>query len=700
MLKIIKKIIGLSIFIISIVMIFTEQSIALSADTHGVINVYIVDPSKGFSGYSLDEYLKNNLGISDGVTAKFDSKMVQEWIGYGGKQEDAGFRSINHFLNPIDNTGVGYSALIWATLPTASQDYSPFASWSDVRGYYFRALTSTDKTTREDYFALTFQGVGQIMHLVQDMSVPAHARNDEHPTIWLVKKGDPYEQWVEKNTDQETPFSTKYPAYDYPYSNAFFLIPQLFDSGQYPDIYNKLDPNITVSQKNIGLSEYTNANFLSKNNIFKDFDYPAYKPGISITENNETINGEEILYLKKIAEGEKINYFARAGRFYKKLPTEYKDLALMIDDEKVHNAYADLLIPRAVGYSSQVLKYFFRGQMDVKCLPVIEDDKMTYVELDIKNATPDEAMTNGKLMLTVKYTNSNNEEKLFKARYWNVSEGTTSEYATIQSLNPGESLNEVLFLFPENTQIPIDQWDSIKLTLTYQGKLGNEEGAVIGKVFNPGKLKFNEEWNNGLTGNNNWYHVADNYTDPNCANLTGYNTTSQSGTFLVKDNAATIGSYSLSCGTHFNKSLIYSGKDTHFPIPITPNTSIQFKVPQMTTNAPNPEWDYDGNWQIMEVWLTDGQYNYVFMFSLGEQFFYSPDPHVYYFTFDPGYMMVDSFESLFQLYGINMPANLQLIQIDFYQKANSTTTLAGQQKMVVDFVRIIEEEDTTSDRTP
>ena len=109
----IKKIYGICILIISIIVMLVVNSIALSPNAHKAINIYIVDPSKGFSGYSLDRYLKNNLGISDGVTAKFNSKMLQEWIGDGGAKEDAGFRSLNHFLNPLTDKGtLGYYSAV------------------------------------------------------------------------------------------------------------------------------------------------------------------------------------------------------------------------------------------------------------------------------------------------------------------------------------------------------------------------------------------------------------------------------------------------------------------------------------------------------------------------------------------------------------------------------------------------------------
>jgi hypothetical protein len=431
-----RKIFGICILTISIVMLFSIQSIALSIDTHRAINVYIVDPSKGFSGYSLDKYLKNNLGMSDGVTAKFNSKIVQEWIGDGGVNEDDGVRWRNHFLNPINDEGLWdsfKSALKWATLPVGGQDFS----WDDVRASYRDALIAKDKTTRESSFAKTFRGVGQIMHLVQDMSVPAHTRNDSHPI------SDGYESWAKKNINDAKKIN--YSAYNNysPFNTSLFLIPQLFDTPQ----YNGTNPSITLSN-NIGLAEFTNANFLSADTIFKNFDYPSYKPGISMAESPTTISGKRVLYLKKIGEGATINHFARAGRFLEKLPAEHKELNLTIKDDNIHQDYADLLIPRAIGYSSQVLKYFFRGQLDVS----LGDGN-----IKIKNAS-DETISNGE----------------FKLYYDNAGGGRTLlTSAAAMTLAPnGQGEQTITFNKPEG---------ATSYMLVYQGQLGAETNAVIGK---------------------------------------------------------------------------------------------------------------------------------------------------------------------------------------------------------------------------
>jgi hypothetical protein len=77
------------------------------------------------------------------------------------------------------------------------QTQSPygFYSWNDVRGYFYDALTAPDQITKERKLAETFRGLGQLMHLVQDMSVPEHTRDDGH-YIGSTGLATHYEQWV------------------------------------------------------------------------------------------------------------------------------------------------------------------------------------------------------------------------------------------------------------------------------------------------------------------------------------------------------------------------------------------------------------------------------------------------------------------------------------------------------------------------
>src|SRR3990170_360592 len=173
---------------------------ALNVETHKALNEYIATKVITPNGVSLKAYLIDQLKFGSGIEEKFtangETHMVWEWLRDGGEYEDVPrwylmyLRSRNHFHNPINeqgfsgiwDTGVlsGMSAINWALLPQNTQSPGGYYSWADVRSYYFQALTSTDKDARSNNFAQTFRGIGQLMHLVQDMSVPEHTRNDGH----------------------------------------------------------------------------------------------------------------------------------------------------------------------------------------------------------------------------------------------------------------------------------------------------------------------------------------------------------------------------------------------------------------------------------------------------------------------------------------------------------------------------------------
>lgn len=188
-------------FLIVILLMNFQSVYSLNVETHMAINGTI---AKGnMNDFSLDSYLKNNLGISEGVNEYFNYKKIYEWLQVGGKYEDEPpwsipyIRSLNHFHNPITEEGfkgdcfglsLCVSSTVWALMPLGTQSSTTGNySWLDARDYYYKALISSTKTERDTNFAETFRGLGQLMHLVQDASVPEHARNDFH--IW----GEGYE---------------------------------------------------------------------------------------------------------------------------------------------------------------------------------------------------------------------------------------------------------------------------------------------------------------------------------------------------------------------------------------------------------------------------------------------------------------------------------------------------------------------------
>ncbi|MFH2047594.1 MAG: hypothetical protein ABIK92_20895 [Pseudomonadota bacterium] len=192
-----KNIFILFVIIAAFISLFYVTKIsALEAPTHRAINERITDKNLTFNNFSLKQHLIEQLGFQNGIETPIKNKWVIKWLSDGGEMEDKPggwclphWRQRNHFHNPIDNTGFsgvwdtgfysGMSVIDWALQPLNSQ-YCGYYSWWDARSYYFKALTDPDKDTREINFAKTFRALGQVMHLVQDMSVPEHVRNDGH----------------------------------------------------------------------------------------------------------------------------------------------------------------------------------------------------------------------------------------------------------------------------------------------------------------------------------------------------------------------------------------------------------------------------------------------------------------------------------------------------------------------------------------
>ncbi len=194
-----KKISLIILFITT--MIWASQSFPLEKITHQAINKNIAN--RTINGFSLNNYLINDLGFKEGIKEKLrigsEEKEIFRWIGDGGQKEDEpdGLirtvlnrgRSNNHFHNPLetwDQAGLdayigplhysGQSSILWSQ--NSNQDPGGKWSWYDARDYFYKGLTLTSKLGRDSAMANTFRALGQLMHLIEDASVPAHVRND------------------------------------------------------------------------------------------------------------------------------------------------------------------------------------------------------------------------------------------------------------------------------------------------------------------------------------------------------------------------------------------------------------------------------------------------------------------------------------------------------------------------------------------
>src|SRR3989344_3235710 len=166
--------------------------------THKALTQEII---KNFNAY----YPKLKLGAIESAAVEVGS------IG-----EDDGVRALHHFYDPVYNRGLfgQLSAKNWAqnTLAQAGA-FRPLAG--AITGI-FGAPTdySWDRAVYDYVWAdksRGLDGLGHILHLIEDMSVPDHTRNDAHPPYGdkLFHQASPYEHWADKwNTETISGLST------------------------------------------------------------------------------------------------------------------------------------------------------------------------------------------------------------------------------------------------------------------------------------------------------------------------------------------------------------------------------------------------------------------------------------------------------------------------------------------------------------
>lgn len=469
-----------------------------------------------------DNYLKK-IGLADGIneiltwpgqscdriTNKTECSIL-DWLEDGAEKEDASrffsgaeasIRSVNHFHDPISNLGLsdlknGQSAMLWAQDGgNQSTEVEGDASWANACNCYYEALTGSDEQSRTTSFARMFKMLGHQMHLIQDMAVPYHVRNDAHPSdaiqgsdSWysFLFSGDPlyFETWVKNNNDKVSMMADApvFPSlgYDSSPSGSIALSPvsELWDA----DLYDGTNPSAALTQ---GLAEYTNANFFSNDTLFsaeRYADNQAHKhyfpyPKQSSTDLSDYIDQnllpkviqakdgkqDTMLYLRKVDHGEtNIGEFVAVGYFSDALKDNgsssssnlYRSFFL---DEACHEAYCQKLIPRAVGYSASLLNYYFRA--DFNLVPD-EDAGVGYL---IENATEEQM------------------DGLFEILYDNTDGERIQIWSQELSLGPESSGINKSFNIYFNT--PVDAKSSGTYILVFQGSLGNEENHVAGRVI-------------------------------------------------------------------------------------------------------------------------------------------------------------------------------------------------------------------------
>ncbi|MBU3922717.1 hypothetical protein KJ684_00570, partial [Patescibacteria group bacterium] len=308
-----------------------------------VILGFILNSNKAFlyskdTHYSLTQEmiklynLKNNPDLT---------KDQIELILKGSMDEDTLPRQAFHLYDPIYNRAPFnlYTAKTWATnygvqrpgvLKIAAVEKMFKGTFIHHGDYSWQASLNYYANNNNDE---AFYGLGHILHLVEDMTVPAHSRNDHHIT------GDPYESWIHDNLKQE----------DYDFADDLYRGNR---SARY--LYN-------IGDILSALARYSNGYFFSKDTIeSKDYEFPE------IVKEKEEDYGPVSFRNYVWGEDERGNLFRLAAisgyktAWYEMSPyMDKKDVYFIPkNDYNIHKDYWQRLAPKAVLYGSRAIEIF------------------------------------------------------------------------------------------------------------------------------------------------------------------------------------------------------------------------------------------------------------------------------------------------------------------------------------------------------
>lgn len=204
------------LLIISLVTLFSSHGklAAYHPDVHKKITINTIDQMTN----RLNAYFNDYIGERDYLRKLVWGKSMRNWIEDGSWWEDLTIGSpldllTSHYYNPYTNKGLTEAGItIGVSAYDRANDPNNFYSWKNARQYFYQGLTSTIEAGRDLYLANSFEILGHVVHLIQDMSVPAHTRDDMHvPYV----DGEPYELYTKNNW-----ISLSYNSVSFPYWNV------------------------------------------------------------------------------------------------------------------------------------------------------------------------------------------------------------------------------------------------------------------------------------------------------------------------------------------------------------------------------------------------------------------------------------------------------------------------------------------------
>ena len=310
----------------------------------------------------------------------------------------------------------------FANTPTLEVRSGNF-SYADATEYYYQALTyqgstvftvnnsEEDSQTRFIYWSLTFRALGQVVHLLEDMGQPQHTRNASHSGFNSAQR-QAFEAFTNARVlGSNIDANGKNILGDY-VIGFFENIPDVFSApplGNYPAVSFSTPLRFFTTRgteqtqlNRAGLADYTNRGFFTGGSLPGNTDDPLPPPLgtvyiLSVGPRCEGLSANDdrfaivtcAHYLHSVPDTVVPNYADTLPQGFVVPPLVSDSIfrraillygpqgePLSVDDHflQEENAIgvaelitmANLSIPRAVGYATGMLNFFFRGTLKVE----------------------------------------------------------------------------------------------------------------------------------------------------------------------------------------------------------------------------------------------------------------------------------------------------------------------------------------------
>lgn len=364
--------------------------ISKNAVTNSVLNDVATLEQLGLKG--VDPNSQAQLFFNMATKLQFKPFTISGLVQFGAEYEDERrlVQAVHHFFNPLTGAALtvggyapGETSPDWAL--EDRRDYGnvqPF-SYRSARNYFYNAVTSGSKISRDKYWGGTFQTLGHVIHHIQDMTQPQHTRNDAHcpaavpclipGSLFGLYSPSSYENWNLAHNPPEGIYKT-YGKVD----ASVFTTPRKF--------WTSTNGNGTSGK---GIAEYTHRGFFSAGTLPPNLNFPSPVIPLGNVQSDldiavlcqedkdrsgvpcpEGLEGKMSFYSNTVTD----NLAPAATRENKRALTasifdadlEGRNYAPILSLNRFNFvAVNEFMMPRAVSYSSGLIDYFFRGRIDL-----------------------------------------------------------------------------------------------------------------------------------------------------------------------------------------------------------------------------------------------------------------------------------------------------------------------------------------------